>query len=487
MRNKIYLVFPHEKTSFVRLSISLLAVGTTLKEAGYDVQIVDMRFQDYENFDYSDSVFVGLTSFTGTTLKKGIEFSKYIKEKYPNVPVVWGGVHASILPEQTIREKYIDIIVRGEGDITAVELADVLSGKSKKKLNSIDGLTFKENGKIVHTKERKFVDMNKLPVPDYSLVDLSRAETTLGHFPYNGSRGCPHRCKFCFNLNFHHRLWRGVTAERAISDIKRIVKIANPRGIEFTEDNFFTSQERVRKIAQGILDNNLKLTMGASCRLDYLSKYDIEFLKLIKKAGWDLIAGGAESGSQRILDLLNKDIKVEDTLESVKKAKEAGIKLCLSFIYGVPGEKREDVLMTLDLIDKCRKIDKNVEVNGIFAFTIYLGDPLVEDCKKLGFVEPKSLGDWANHNLSDFNTQVWLSEKEKDWLKTIGHIIRFNYFNQTGRVYENLTHKWHYIPYIVGNFMFSVSAKFRWKFRFFDYAYEWKLWNWVKERYLGHF
>ena len=486
MKRKIYLVYPHEKTHFVRLSLSLLSIASTLEPAGYDVKIIDMRFQDHLKVNFSDALFVGLTSFTGSNLKSGLEFSRYIKKKYPKVPIVWGGVHASILSIQTIRNENIDIIVRGEGDVTVVELADALS--KGKPLNKINGLTFKDkDGKIVNTPEREFIDMNKLPKPAYHLVDLTKAETTLGHFPYNGSRGCPHRCKFCFNVNFHKRKWRGVTAERTLDDIEDIIRVSGTKGIEFTEDNFFTNKERIRQIAQGLIDRKIKITWGAACRMDYFAKYEIEFLKMLKRSGLDLMSGGAESGSQRILDLVNKDIKVEDTIVAVAKAKEAGIVPCLSFIYGVPSETKEDVFKTLNLIDKLKKINPDTQVNGIFAFTIYPGDPLVEDCKKLGYKEPKSLEGWANHNLSDFNTQVWLNKKEIAWLETIGDIIRFDYFNQTGRVYDNLNVKWHYIPYLIMRAVYTVSARLRWRLRYFHHAYEWRLWSWVKEKYLGHF
>ena len=485
MKKKVFLVYPHEKTHFVRLSLSLLSIASSLEPAGYDVKIIDMRFQDPKKYDFKDALFVGLTSFTGSNLKSAIEFSKYIKKRYPNVPVVWGGVHASILPIQTISNDYVDIIVRGEGDLTAVELAKAL--EKKKPLKNVQGLTFKENGKIINTPERPFLNMNDLPPQAYHLVNLTKAETTLGHFPYNGSRGCPHRCKFCFNVNFHKSKWRSVTAQRTVEDIKKIIEVSNTKGIEFTEDNFFTSKERIREIAEGIIKNNIKITWGAACRMDYFARYEIEFLKLLKKSGLDLMSGGAESGSQRILDLVNKDIKVEDTIKAVAKAKEAGIVPCLSFICGVPTETKKDVFMTLDLIDKLRKINPDTQVNGFFAFTIYPGDPLVEDCKKLGYKEPKTLEGWANHNLSDFNTQVWLSKKEIEWLETISDIIRFDYFNQTGRVYENLNVKWHYIPYLMMRAVYTVSARVRWRLRFFSYAYEWRLWSWVKEKYLGHF
>ena len=202
MTKNIFLIQPGEKSSFYRMPLSLLAVGSALDKEGYNVKIVDMRFDDYKKYNYKNAIFVGVTVLTGPTIKHSLEFSRFIKENYPDVPVVWGGIHPSLLPNQTIKNKYIDIVVRGEGEITAVELARSL--EKNKSLKGIRGLTYKRMGKIINNPELPFLNMDSLPKINYNLYPLDKATTALGDFPYNSSRGCPSRCKFCYNLNYNN-------------------------------------------------------------------------------------------------------------------------------------------------------------------------------------------------------------------------------------------------------------------------------------------
>jgi radical SAM superfamily enzyme YgiQ (UPF0313 family) len=452
----------------------------------YIIKIIDMRFDNYKKYDFSNSVFIGISTLTGKQLKFALEVSNYIKLKFPDTKIVWGGIHASLCPEQSLKNKSVDFIVKGEGEQTSLELANALVNKESFK--KIKGLFYKDSkGKIIKNVDRPFINLDNLPELPYFLFDLDRAKTSLGHFPYNSSRGCPHHCKFCYNLEFNKRQWRARSTERVLEDLKKIIELTKVRGIEFTEDEFFVDSKRVRKIAEGLIKNNIKIKWTTSCRFNYFSKYDDDFIKLLKQSGCDMLMFGAESGSERMLKLIHKDITIEEILITIKKCKKHGIIPVISFICGFPKETKRDILKTLHLIDKIYKLNPNSQVNGMFGFTPYPETPLFKELFSLGVKLPVSTNEWINYDFSEFGIQTWFDKKYRAWIETISAVVRFNYFNQSKKVYENLKSKWHYIPYFIFNGIYRLSAKLRWKSRFFYFGYEWKLWSKIKERYLGHF
>ncbi|MFH1500719.1 MAG: radical SAM protein [archaeon] len=486
MGRKIFLVYPDEKTHLTRLPLSLLAIGSVLVKNGFEVKIIDLRFQDYTKFDYSDSVFVGVSTLTGKQLKYALKFSEYIKRKYPQIPVVWGGIHVTLLPTQSVLNKNVDIVVRGEGEITAIELAKALVKKTS--LSKIKGLTYKDKkGQVISNSDRPFMNLNDLPPMAYELYDSNKSKTTLGHFPYNSSRGCPHRCKFCYNTAFNKRRWRARDADKVLADIKRIINLTNTKGLEFTEDEFFVDKSRVEKISKGLIDENIKIDWTTSCRFDYFAKYGLDFIKLVKNSGCSTLSFGGESGSKKVLEMITKDITIDDMLKTVAKCKQTGIVPVISFMCGFPYETKQDILQTLNTIDKIHKINPKAHINGLFGFTPYPGTPLFEESLKLNSKLPQNLEEWSEYNFSTLASQIWLDKRYKSWLETASAIVRYNYFNQTKMAYQNLPSKFLYLPYFIFNNLYRVSALLRWRFRFFSFGYEWKFWSFLKEAYSGHY
>ena len=203
----------HER---VELPLSLLCPAAPLDRKGYTVTIID-QFADPEwerKFEAAldaRPLCVGVTCMTGPQILYAIEVSRRVKAKNPATPVIWGGVHASLMPAQTLANPYIDAVVVGEGEATFAELVDALRDGSP--LSGIAGLQYKEGGAVRTTPPRDFVELDAEPPMPYHLIDVDRYRRRLfgvDHLTFNSSRGCIFRCTFCWDPVMHQRTWRAM-------------------------------------------------------------------------------------------------------------------------------------------------------------------------------------------------------------------------------------------------------------------------------------
>ncbi len=174
-KNKeILLVFPGKyKAPDPQIPLSLLHVASALQQGGYKVRIFDMRIEDPRNFLIGEPLFVGISCMSGLQIRYGMEFAKKTRAEKPSLIIVWGGVHPSLLPEQTAENEFVDIVVRGEGELIINRLADNLS--SGKPLEQVKGITFKKDGFVKSTPEADLIDLDKIPVElPYDLLQLNK-------------------------------------------------------------------------------------------------------------------------------------------------------------------------------------------------------------------------------------------------------------------------------------------------------------------------
>jgi radical SAM superfamily enzyme YgiQ (UPF0313 family) len=193
------------------------------------------------------------------------------------------------------------------------------------------------------------------------------------------------------------------------------------------DDNFFVDRDRAEIICNEIIKRKLNFSWIASCRPDYFRKFDVDFLRLVKEAGCREIYVGAESGSQRILDMIHKDCKVEDIIEAAEKLVQAGIKMSCNFMCAFPDETKDDIEETIRVIHKLRKIGKTsneIHIGGILMYFPYPGSSLFYKVIKLGFIPPKTLEEWGRLSLNDKRIVSWLDKKHVNYIHTISHVTR---------------------------------------------------------------
>jgi radical SAM superfamily enzyme YgiQ (UPF0313 family) len=411
-----------------QLPLGLLSISTFLDREGYKVRIIDQRVE--KNWEKKlkrglkkRPICFGLTCMTGQQILNALEVSKLVK-KESDVPVVWGGPHPTVMPEQTLENENIDIVLRGEGEITTDEVVKCL--ESEKPLNNVKGIFFKdEKGEMNRTEPRPPLDLNKLPTLPYHLVDVKKYSIlNMGRiFSIESSRGCPYRCTFCYvGSNEYTRIWRGMSAEKIIENVRIVVEKFGADGIDFVDYNFFVDLKRVKRMVDLLKKEKMDITWNCEgARIDTMKRMDHGFLNSLEKSGLRWMAMGVESGSERILKLLNKGMSVEDVIRVNKKLSEH--KLIIpqyNFMCAIPTETIEDLKRTTDLILKLLKDNIQACFQPLSAYIPYPGTELFNLAVKHGFDPPSRLEDWVYLDYPSWLKRIpWLSGKERNMMEVL--------------------------------------------------------------------
>jgi len=360
---------------------------------------------------------VGVTSMTGRQIGYALEISSYVK-KISNVPVVWGGIHGSLLPESTLENKNIDILVIGEGEISFLELVKALAAKAS--LKGIHGVWYKERGQIIKNPNRGFVHLDDLPDLPLSLIDIKKFLPIFKGrqtFYIETSRGCPNQCGFCINAVYNKNTWRAFSAERVIRELKYLSNHFNIGSFYIVDDNFFVDLKRVRAIAQGVIDEKLNIiweTQGIT--INSALRMDDGYLGLLVKSGMKKVHFGVESGSQEVLNLVNKNLKITDAIEINRKWSRYNIITQYNFMCGFPGESMEDIRKTRNLAFQLIRENSHALISPLCPYTPYPGTALYQKSLDNGFIWKKRLEDWQETNYGD---NLWESQERKKFISSL--------------------------------------------------------------------
>jgi len=388
----INLYLPEQKMLYPPLGI--MSIAAALRNKGINVQVFHEEATQRNMKDIVKKsqgvLFVGLSVLTGRTLICNLELSKLLKKN--KIPVLWGGVHVSFLPESTLRDDRIDFIIMGEGEEAICIFTDKLIAAGD--FGDVKGLGYKKEGKIFLNSQISLVedlDSYKINWDDIRVPHYLYEMDGVGKFlPYLTSRGCPHRCGFCYNLNFNKRRWRGRNQNDVIEEILYLRQKYQFDGVDFIDDNFFTNQKRAFDIVGGI-----GVPWIAEVRADYVTE---EFIKKCKTYNCHKLIIGCESGSNDLLKLINKDVTVAQIENAIRLCYGYGIKVYCSFMIMMPGESNQDREKTFDLINNLMDTYPGIEIDGPKVYTPYPGAPLFERSKENGWQEPVDIQGWAQYH-----------------------------------------------------------------------------------------
>jgi radical SAM superfamily enzyme YgiQ (UPF0313 family) len=339
--------------------LGLLYLAASLQSRGFEVRVIDLdlereKAQAARIAEICREFSPNLVGISGLTpqMDNLYALARGIKSALPSVPLVCGGAHASALPEQTMKEcPQLDAVVTGEGELS---FASVAEGKE---FSEIPGAWFREGGKIVRGLPQAVLhDLDSIPLPARELIDLGRYE---GWSPFKqrpsthiiASRGCPFNCVYCSEkavFGFGHRRR---SPKKVVDEIQMLIEKYGIREIAFYDDLFTANKQWVMDICNEILSRKLKFSWKALSRVDTVSQ---EMLDKMKEAGCWLVFFGYESGSQRILDNINKKIRLEQSLEATKMARKAGLKAFGFFMIGNKGDTPETIRETISFAHKVR-------------------------------------------------------------------------------------------------------------------------------------
>lgn len=416
------------------IPLSLLHIGTVLKKKGHNVIIIDALQQTNINElianNIDGAIVAGITCLTNEVVG-ATEISDYIKST-SDVPIVWGGWHPTLFPEQVCADKSVDFVCTGEGEDTMLKLVEALESGSP--FEHINGLTYKENGIVKVNPRNGYVNLEALPPLDYSLIDIDKyiqvSDDGTRKIYYQSSRGCPYRCKFCCNPATGNRRYRSKSAEKVLKEIESLIDEYGINNISFIEDNFFVNRKRAAQIVEGIIERNLNIKWVAECRADYFREgfVDEKFLELAQKSGLCKFTIGAESGSQRVLELIAKDITVEQILNSARILSHFDITPRYNFIVGVPGETKEEIVATVKIARDIYRMCPN-SYCSFGVFTPYPGCELTDALIKDGvFKQPETLREWSSSN--EVRALYYQRNTTKPWHKDVELLNNIVYFGR---------------------------------------------------------
>lgn len=355
---KVLLVYPNfrDREAYPPLGIAYLA--SVLKKNNIEFAILDTTFtQNWKDFrkevKKQHPTIVGF-SYPSSYAVHALRGATIVKSLFPKTKVVMGGPHPTIFPEETVLNGNIDFVVIGEGEVTFIELIRALERKSE--LKDIKGICYKENEKASVIESRDYIkDLNSLPFPAWQSFP-----TLPQYFRYSGSgislmgsRGCPFRCSFCqptLQKIFGSKV-RFRSSESVIEEIKYL-KSLGIKKLVFQDDILTLRKVWIEKLCDLMIEEAVNTTWFCNSRVEIITA---ELLEKMKNAGLGKVALGVESGSQRILDeVLQKGIKISDTINAFRLCREAKIKTTAFTMLGSPTESCKELNETIALIKKIK-------------------------------------------------------------------------------------------------------------------------------------
>jgi anaerobic magnesium-protoporphyrin IX monomethyl ester cyclase len=390
---KILLIQPmHEKKKKKkrkRTSISfpwgLASLAGSYQKNGYDVEILDgqaMQLSKEEllpEIDKCNFDIVGITSFS-TQYPAVKLFAETIKKKF-NVPVIVGGPLASYQSQMVLFTTLIDVCVIGEGEVSGVEIL-----QSWDNLEKVKGIAFKKNSNILFTPPQdRFIDLDTFPLPDFTLFDMEKyvwhnnkfagtINTGIRAMTLNTSRGCPYSCHFCSKSCLSFRSMSPRKIYEMIADLKKEFRLEE---IYFGDELFLSNKNKFRELAPML--KSLNIPWAGQARVNLVDKY---FLTIIKDTNCVGLGYGIESGSQKILDNMNKKITVKQIESAMINTQKLKIPIKVQLIFGYPGEDEDTVQETIDLF---RRVDH--PGRRFSVITPIPGSKLYDDCISQGLIK----------------------------------------------------------------------------------------------------
>jgi len=366
--------------------LGLAYIASFLEAHDHSVNIIDgqasMMSMDQlaEQVSRMKADIVGLSALT-PTIYRANQAATAIRKTCPEVKIVMGGHHPSLFPRETIAgNPDVDIVCIGEGEHTMLELTRVL--ESSEGLSEVRAIAFRNGNEITQNPPREFIkDLDSLPFPARHLLPIKAYRPLPNQwkrFPVVhmiASRGCPYRCTYCSKSVFG-RIYRARSPQNVIEEIKLVMRKYGAKEVEFWDDTFTMNRSWVHALCDLMIKEGLDIVWTCETRVD---KVDLDILRTMKKAGCWKIGYGIESGCQDLLDIIKKDITLEQIRNAVMWTKSAEIEAGLSFMLALPGENPEDALKTIRLA-----VELDPEYAQFCITTPYPGTELYSQAQRYG-------------------------------------------------------------------------------------------------------
>lgn len=337
---------------------------------------------------------VAMTVMPGPQLAAAVPIAKSVKERFPRIPIVWGGYFPTLYPKPVLNAPCVDFLVRGQGEETLRELLEVLDGKRDPA--GVAGLGYRDGGAHRVNAERPWVGPDDLPEPPYARIDVGDylERTFLGERTgvYQASFGCPYTCNFCGVIDMWGSREKFEDPARTARNLEHLVKRHGMDGVHFYDSNFFLKEPHAEEIAAGLTP--LSLAWWCEARIDVMLRFSSRTWDRLAASGLKMVFFGAESGSDEALRKMSKNLTVEQTLELAARIRTHRITPEFSFVVGGPDDPEEEIDATLQLIRKLKVLNPDCEI------ILYYYTPTPQRRGTYGNVDPlagtpETLEEWA--------------------------------------------------------------------------------------------
>jgi len=396
--------------------IAMASVAAVLESKGHKCSIIDSPTEGWDDLEELDATKyrVGLNAeviagrivdwkpevviveipFSGWS-KTAFEVVSIAKKVNKEITVIVFGLHPSSRPEACLEDSEADFTVVGEPEVTISELVEAFQNK-KTNFRGIDGLAFREKGKVVLTAKRAFIqDLDTLPLPARHLLPMEVYADAVEQNPLRGeitkpytiiitSRGCPFNCVFCTHCIVWGKQWRPRSPKNVVDEVEHVIKTYGIKQIDFADDNMTWNRDRMARICDLIVERGLRFDWFTpnGVRADTL---DEELLRKMKRAGCKKIRVAPESGVQRVVtDIAKKNLDLKNVEAAIVAAKKVGIKVGCFFVMGLIGETKTDIEETIRYAYKLKRLGAESFVFSI-AMPLY-GTAFYEQAKAGGYI-----------------------------------------------------------------------------------------------------
>jgi radical SAM superfamily enzyme YgiQ (UPF0313 family) len=424
---KVVFFFPAFSSQEATAPLGILAVATPLLRAGYEVSIIDStitpNFQKRVLEEVSDALCLAVSLVTGPMIRETVQIARAVKALYPDKPVILGGWHPSLLPDQTLSAPYVDIVVKGQGEDALLEIVQrIEAGES---CQGIAGAAYKEDGRLRFNPPRPLKPICELPPKAYHLADFDAYARVCGRrwAMYTSSLACPYNCSYCTNDGVYGRKWNALEAGQVVEETTDLATRYGLTLLWVVDDNFLVDRERAVAIGEGLVRKGARFEWSIQASTNLVSRLSVEELKLLRRAGLTQVSQGADSGSPKVLQLMNKTFqKLETIYTAADKLTQAGIRPSFNMIFGFPGEgedeRRESVALIMDI---CRRYPGAEFWTNIF--TPYPGSPVMARAFELGIQVPQTLEGWVDF-FPRYTTLPWLKGDKHREVQTMREYLR---------------------------------------------------------------
>ncbi len=419
--------------------LGLMYIASSLRKKGMsDIRLIDMRVKQQlprdiisDIQDYSPDI-VGLSSLTYEA-PIAHEIARNIKELNKDCKVVMGGPYPTSSPERVLRDKNIDYVIFGEGEETMGELIQEIERGNDS--SEVSGLVFSQNGKIVFTPNRGFIEnLDGLPFPAWDLIDIesyftvekmNRVYCRKEYMSVFSSRGCPYNCVYCHRI--FGKKYRARSPENVVSEIETLYNNDGIQEIDFIDDAFNIDTERAERICELLVEKglDLKITFPNGIRGDIISE---RLLRKMKEAGTYRIVYGIETASPRLQKLIKKNIDLKKMQKVISLTDKLNILCHGFFMLGFPTETREELQQTIDYA-----ANSKLHTASFFTVNSFEGTELADLVKKL-----KIPIDYEQEEHNCFTINVKLSGVSPDELANLSRKANRTFYLKIRRIYRIL-------------------------------------------------